>query len=243
MVKFSILINLFIFCFINIVHTVDYAPVYEMQDERSLYRINKNLQNLNHRVVAVQETLPVGIIFMYVGSSVPAGWLLCDGSAISRVTYSSLYSVIGTVFGSGDGSTTFNLPNFQRRVPVGSGGTGTSTLANTVGSTGGAETHTLTINEMPSHNHDITDSGHSHNLTDPGHSHNLNMDVTGSGTNGNKPQAGGNGTAVTGTGQPTTTTGLVVNSSTTGITINNTGGGAAHNIIQPSLVVNFIIKY
>lgn len=95
--------------------------------------------------------IPSGFIFWSASSSNPNSsiWLNCDGSAVSRTTYASLFTAIGTTFGVGDGSTTFNIPNLQRRVIVGSGGSGTGTLANTVGATGGAETHTLTRLEIP----------------------------------------------------------------------------------------------
>jgi len=66
-------------------------------------------------------TTPAGMITMYGASSAPSGWLLCQGSAVSRTTYSKLFAVIGTSFGIGDGSTTFNLPNFNEASPVGIG--------------------------------------------------------------------------------------------------------------------------
>jgi microcystin-dependent protein len=87
------------------------------------------------------------------GSSLPAGYLLCDGTAVSRTTYAALFSAISTTWGVGDGSTTFNLPDFRRRTAVGSGGSGTATLGNAVGNTGGEENHVLTIAEMPAHDH------------------------------------------------------------------------------------------
>lgn len=97
--------------------------------------------------------IPAGCVQWYAGSSAPSGWLECDGSAISRTTYAALFAAIGTAFGVGDGSTTFNLPDQARRTLVGKGGAGTATLANTIGSTGGAETHTLVTGEMPAHTH------------------------------------------------------------------------------------------
>jgi microcystin-dependent protein len=98
--------------------------------------------------------VPTGVMLDYAGTgSVPDGFLACDGSAVSRTTYANLYAKIGTTWGVGDGSTTFNLPDSRRRVVVGSGGTGTATLGNAVGSVGGAETHALTIAEMPAHTH------------------------------------------------------------------------------------------
>jgi hypothetical protein len=62
------------------------------------------------RIIGFVKT-PVGVIHMYVGSSAPSGWLLCDGSAVSRSTYAVLFALIGVSYGSGDGSTTFNIPS------------------------------------------------------------------------------------------------------------------------------------
>mgnify|MGYP005816840539 CR=1 FL=1 len=97
--------------------------------------------------------LPVGLVTWSGAGAVPSGWLECDGSAISRTTYASLFSAIGTTYGVGDGSTTFNLPDQARRALVGKGGSGTGTLGNSIGDTGGTETHTLLEAEMPAHTH------------------------------------------------------------------------------------------
>jgi microcystin-dependent protein len=97
-------------------------------------------------------TIPAGAIMPYGGSSAPGGWLLCDGSAVSRTTYATLFAAIGTAYGAGDGSTTFNLPDMQGNVPVGIGGSGVTSL----GDTGGEQEHVLTISEMPSHRHTDT---------------------------------------------------------------------------------------
>ena len=69
---------------------------------------------------------PTGVVLPFAGSSIPNGWLLCDGSAVSRVVYSSLFNVIGETYGAGDGSTTFNLPDLREAVPKGAGSTGLS---------------------------------------------------------------------------------------------------------------------
>lgn len=95
--------------------------------------------------------LPPGIIQPYGGSSAPTGYLLCDGSAVSRTTYADLFAAIGTAYGAGNGTTTFNLPNMKGRVPVGRDAA--QSEFDTLGETGGAKTHTLTEAEMPEHNH------------------------------------------------------------------------------------------
>lgn len=96
--------------------------------------------------------LPPGSVILFGGSTIPAGWLECDGSAVSRTTYADLFSVIGTTWGSGNGSSTFNVPDLRGRAPIGAG-QGSGLTSRTLGGTGGAETHTLTTNEMPAHTH------------------------------------------------------------------------------------------
>lgn len=144
--------------------------------------------------------LPAGSIIQWGTNTPPTNWLICDGSAVSRSTYSSLYAAIGTTYGTGNGSTTFNLPDLRGRVPVGKNSGTFGTLAGT----GGAETHTLTVAEMPSHQHTQATGG---NLTTA------------------LPQAG---SGIIGTANTSLTTA--------------TGGGQAHNNLQPYLVVNYIIK-
>ena len=100
--------------------------------------------------------VPAGTLMWFAGSTCPPGWLECTGAAISRTTYLALFNSIGTAFGAGDGSTTFNLPNQARNTLVGKGGTPSGTLGSSIGSTGGAETHTLSIAELPAHTHDYS---------------------------------------------------------------------------------------
>jgi microcystin-dependent protein len=100
---------------------------------------------------------PLGTINAFGGATAPEGWLLCQGQALSRTDYKDLFDVIGTNFGSGDGSTTFNLPDMRGKVGVGYNGS--ETEFNAVGKTGGEKTHTLQITEIPTHNHRICPNG------------------------------------------------------------------------------------
>lgn len=72
---------------------------------------------------------PVGVVQAFAGSTTPDGWLLCDGSAVSRTTYAALFEAIGTTYGSGDGSTTFNLPNLTDKFIQGNSTSGTAKAA------------------------------------------------------------------------------------------------------------------
>ena len=117
---------------------------------------------------AVSVLMPTGTILPYAGTAAPTGYLLCDGSAISRATNSDLFTLIGTTYGVGDGSTTFNIPDLRGRVIAGQddmGGTSANTLtdaqADQLGGTLGAEDHTLTSAEsgMPAHSHKVDDVG------------------------------------------------------------------------------------
>jgi microcystin-dependent protein len=114
-----------------------------------------------------------GFITEFGGSAPPAGWLVCDGQAYSRSTYAALYTALGGTssrWGQGDGFSTFNVPDLRGRVSVGAGlGAGLTNRA--LGSIGGEENHTLSLYEMPVHNHSVTDYGHAHSVYDPSHSH------------------------------------------------------------------------
>lgn len=99
------------------------------------------------------DSLPVGSILPYSSEKLPIGYLLCDGSEVSRSSYEELFGVIGTSFGEGNGSTTFNLPNLKGRVTVGKDSAQEEFVE--IGQTGGEKEHQLSIGEMPSHNHNI----------------------------------------------------------------------------------------
>lgn len=103
-------------------------------------------------------SVPIGGMIPYAGSTAPDHFLIPDGSAVSRTTYAALYAICGTTYGVGDGSTTFNLPDMRGRVACGVDGAANriTGAAATLGGAQGAETHTLTVAEMPAHVHPIT---------------------------------------------------------------------------------------
>jgi microcystin-dependent protein len=96
--------------------------------------------------------IPSGAILPYGGPVAPSGYLACDGSNVSRTVYANLFAAIGSIYGNGDGYSTFTLPNMQGVFPLGkSGGYG-------IGTTGGAATHTLAVSEIPAHAHNVSHS-------------------------------------------------------------------------------------
>jgi microcystin-dependent protein len=110
---------------------------------------------------ASSPSIPTGSVITFAGSSAPSGWLLCFGQAISRSTYADLFAAISTIYGSGDGSTTFNLPDLRGRVAAGKddmGGSAANRITNagsgitgtTLGASGGSQNHALTLNQLPS---------------------------------------------------------------------------------------------
>ena len=95
----------------------------------------------------------VGDIKASAAINIPAGWLECNGAAVSRADYAALFRAIGTAYGVGDNATTFNLPDFRGRTIIGSGDGGRALTNRSRGQTGGAETHALTEAELPAHDH------------------------------------------------------------------------------------------
>lgn len=203
------------------------------------------------------ENTPTGVITAFGGSNAPNGWLSCDGSAVSRTAQAILFSVIGVTYGVGDGSTTFNLPDFRSRMILGAG-QGASLSLRSLGDTGGFENITLAITNLPSHTHTPTDGGHTHTVTDPGHAHGItDPGHDHDAVNGSFIVSGGAATYTAGAvGSPesstqSNTTGITINSATTGvtndsattgITIGDTGSGTSKDIMNPFGVANYIIK-
>lgn len=122
------------------------------EDKFALYATITQLNAAISSVSAAQ----VGQIIMYPKAVPPAGWLNCNGSAVDRTVYANLFSVIGTDFGSGDGISTFNLPNYSGRAPVGVGlSDAPDATPWSIGEMRGTETHRLTVEELPQHTHDV----------------------------------------------------------------------------------------
>lgn len=120
--------------------------------------IAANAVTLAKLAAAVAASLvPAGSMLPFAGGTAPTGYLVADGSAVSRTTYSALFTAIGTTYGVGDGSTTFNLPDARGRVIAGFS-TGVTEFS-PVGKTGGEKTHLLVVAEMPSHFHTQTLGG------------------------------------------------------------------------------------
>jgi len=172
--------------------------------------------------------MPAGSVIPYAGASAPTGFLLCDGSNVSRTTYATLFAVIGTTYGAGDGSSTFALPDLRGRVVAGQddmGGASADRLTDqtgglngdTLGDTGGSETHTLTTAQLASHTHSFSDTD---SIT-------VGTLVTGDSVNRG------------GSGQLFSNNSVTVSiSGTTG----SAGSGSAHNNVQPTIILNYIIR-
>ena len=183
---------------------------------------------------------PIGTIIQWPSDNPPTGYLLCDSSAVSRETHSALFAIIGTTFGSGDDTTTFNLPDYRGYVLVGKNSTDTDT--NTIDNIHrGEKTHLLTINEMPSHSHTSAEHSHTTKVIDPGHIHKVNGSVVTSGGTGHY-DGGGAGQLNSKLYTTTDTSNVQFSIQPTTIKINNSGGDQHFNIMQPYKVVNYCIR-
>lgn len=187
---------------------------------------NQIKDNFDSLQATILTPVPVGTMFPFAGADAPSGYLVCDGSAVSRTTYATLFDTIGTTYGSGNGSTTFNVPDLRGRFPMGAGtgtglnasGTGapsgTSQTARTRGAWGGEETHLLTSGEsgLPSHTHDSAVGSGFVNIT-----------------------SGAKNLSTTGSNESITTS-----SATKAVPAAN--ASSRHNTVPPFVVTNYIIK-
>lgn len=184
---------------------------------------------ISNVIIPASPLMPSGTVLDFAGGTAPVGFLLCDGSPVSRTTYSNLFAAIGTIWGAGNGTTTFNVPDFSGKTSIGTGtytDPVTGSVTRSIGqgqpatpggvSTLGAESHVLTTTQMPSHTH--TQAAHSHDY--------LQVGIAGiRGSGGGSPENPTVGQ--TGVAQPA---------------ISYTGGGLSHNNMQPSLVLTKMIK-
>lgn len=165
---------------------------------------------------AFNAFLPTGVVLPYAPATPPDGWLLCAGQAVSRTTYAALWNAIGTFYGAGNGSTTFNLPDLRGRAVFGKDDMNSSAAnritavasgiqGNVRGATGGAQTHELTTAEMPAHTHNMRTS----------------FGVQGGGSFNTTNNSGG---------------------ITNGASTSSTGAGDPHQNMPPTIILNYIIK-
>ena len=196
--------------------------------------------------------LPIGTVIMFTGLELPANWLRCDGSNISRTTYSQLFSVIGTLYGVGDHVKTFALPDFSGRFPLGIQAKQKSSYK-----TGGEAEHVLTEDELPAHRHDtgtyqLANAGdHAHTYNDPGHNHGGSTDVQPFGFGqywGSYHGGGADASARHAHSIPVGKTNITINSNgqhshTLNGLSGSTGKGKQFNLLPPFQTIDFIILY
>jgi microcystin-dependent protein len=205
--------------------------------------LKNTFPNITGAVTATNENLnngaPVGLICMWSNFSysgvIPAGWALCNGQVVPK----------------SDGSGNIGTPDLRDRFIVGTG------LSYSYGNTGGLPANNLTVSQLPSHTHGVTDPGHAHSVSDPGHHHNISdpghhHDVYYNGGSGGLNGFSGpvgSSTIKTNSGEMTTgiqilntQTAIGINSGGTNVTIQNTGSGAAIENRPPYYALAFIMK-
>lgn len=170
--------------------------------------------------------MPTGAVLPYAGSTAPVGWEMCDGGPLSRTTNAALFAVIGTAYGAGDGSTTFNKPDLRGSLPMGLDNMGGTAANRVTAAISGVNSTTL-----GGRGGDQSSQAHSHGVNDPGHFHTVQ---------GQSANTSGGPTLFFGNSTPA---GRFANSDTktTGISIQSAGAGGSQNM-PPVLALNYIIK-
>lgn len=163
------------------------------------------------------DMTPIGTTAMWFSDTIPDGWLWLDGQCISQTTYPELFAIFGYVYGGG--GDIFCLPTMKGYSPYGAG------ADVDLGDTGGADSHNLTIAELPSHSHTVTDPGHDHRVQKQSATVNAAVNTA-------TPAARTDNTA---------TPHIMTDANTTGISIGNTGGGSAFSLLHAVRAVNYII--
>jgi microcystin-dependent protein len=179
--------------------------------------------------ISAPVTVPSGAIAMWPTNTPPTGWLLANGTAVSRTTYATLFSLFGTTFGSGDGASTFNLPNYTDRMPIGAGS------AYAVAATGGSA-DAIVVSHSHSATSTITDSGHYHNMGN-GSEGSLNALYGNDGNQGSGWRAANSGGAGVNGRTDTKTTGI-----TAATSVASSGSSGTNANLPPYLGIQFIIK-
>ena len=179
----------------------------------TLQQIDECLNQLATEYTPPTMTLPVGMISPYSGPTAPEGWLICDGSAVSRAAYPDLFTVCGTTYGAGDGTTTFNLPDLRTRAPIGASDTTGGGAIIERGVMVGSAFSTLSVANLPAHSHNL-DASTGRDL--------YVYSGSGSGRYGISEGSG-------------------LNTVATRLTTEATGSGTQFSLMQPSIGLNFII--
>lgn len=210
-------------------------------DSNGVSAVSGNVNAVTGKLMEAGAALmPAGVVLPYSGSSdtPPTGFLFAYGQCVSQTTYADLYAALGATYDNSCGAGTFGIPDLRGRAVAGQddmGGVSANRLTNqtgglngdTLGATGGAETHTLTTAQMPAHTHTGTTDGHTHSVK-------FFLGAVQSG--------GGTVVSSIGVAGPVNGTDAAVSATDT-FTSDLTGGGGAHNNVQPTIVLNYIIKH
>ncbi len=206
--------------------------------------LNDDLDDIDALIKTATDTataagVPIGSVVDYAGSTAPTGYLFCFGQNVSRTTYAALFTAIGTTYGTGDGSTTFGLPDLRGRVSAGKddmGGTSANRLTgltggvdgDVLGATGGAESHALTTAQLASHTHTMFANQYTTGAS--GFAPTTDAQYT---NIGHETGGASSYTIARNTNSLTPTLGKVL----------ETGSGDAHNNVQPTIILNKIIRF